>query len=45
MEIPDGRLNFAEVPVAFVEPELPEPANVVTSGLSVNWFDAVRLIL
>ena len=38
-----GFLNLAEVPVAFVEPVFPEPATVVTSGLSVFWSVAIRL--
>ena len=39
-----GSLNDDAVPVPFVEPAVPEPARVVTSGLSVYWSAADRLI-
>ena len=43
--IPLGLLNFAEVPVASVEPVEPEPAKVVISFILGSCCTALRLIL
>ena len=36
MVIPRGLLNLADVPVAFVEPAVPEPARVVTAPVDIT---------
>ena len=36
MVIPLGPLNLADVPVASVEPEDPEPASVVTTPVEIT---------
>ena len=36
MEISLGLLNYADVPVASVEPEDPEPARVVTTPVDIT---------